>query len=83
MVLKMSHEPEGEMVEQARRTICRRKANACKKRQMLQKTQMLQKQKLNSEARQLPIAAEEVEKVDEATYPSDFKKGSPVATKNW
>ena len=27
------------------------------------------------------VSKEEVEEVDEATYPSDFKKGSPVATK--
>ena len=30
---------------------------------------------------QTSLKKEEVEEVDEATYPSDFKKGSPVATK--
>ena len=83
MGLKMSHEPEGEMVEQAEEgPSAEEKQMLAKKRQMLQKTQMLQKQKLNLQKQgKLPIAAEEVEKVDEATYPSDFKKGSPVATK--
>ena len=74
MGLKMSHEPEGEMVEQAEEgPSAEEKQMLAKKRQMLQKTQMLQKQKLNLQKQgKLPIAAEEVEKVDEATYPSDF-----------
>ena len=74
MGLRMSHEPEGEMVEQAEEgPSAEEKQMLAKKRQMLQKTQMLQKQKLNLQKQgKLPIAAEEVEKVDEATYPSDF-----------
>ena len=84
MGLKMSHVPEGEMVEEEEKKEISQdeKQMISKKRQMLMKTQMLQKQKLNLQKQgKLPIAAEEVEKVDEATYPSDFKKGSPVATK--
>ena len=75
MGLKMSHVPEGEMVEEEEKKEMSQdeKQMVSKKRQMLMKTQMLQKQKLNLQKQgKLPIAAEEVEKVDEATYPSDF-----------
>ena len=83
MGLKMSHEPEGEMVEQAEEgPSAEEKQMLAKKRQNASEDSNASEAKLNLQKQgKLPIAAEEVEKVDEATYPSDFKKGSPVATK--
>ena len=74
MGLKMSHEPEGEMVEQAEEgqgqaPSADEKQMIAKKRQMLQKTQMLQKQKLNLQKQgKLPITSEEVENINEEDY---------------
>ena len=81
MGLKMSHVPEGEMTEEAstekksdsldKKAEQEKRQMISKKRQMLMKTQMLQKQKLNLQKQgKLPITAEEVEKVDEATEDS-------------
>ena len=76
MGLKMSHEPEGEMVEQVKPEkkedekksgpTADEKQMIAKKRQMMLKTQMIQKQKLNLQKQgKLPITSEEVETVSE------------------
>ncbi len=94
MGLKMSHEPEGEMIEQVKPETKEDEKKSgptadenqmiAKKRQMMLKTQMIQKQKLNLQKQgKLPITSEEVEYIDEISQKTATRAYSQRATNEY